>query len=60
MEGTHQFILNHTVTWVTSPQEFNTHWFYGLVGIGKMSLAHSIHERFQDPKHFSGAFFLLT
>ena len=51
------------MAWVTSPQEINeglwghTYWFYGLPGIGKTSLAHSICEKLHDRQHLAGAFF---
>ena len=57
MEGTRQFILNHTMDWVTIPQERNTYWFYGLPGIGKTSLAHSICAGLHDQQQLAGAFF---
>jgi len=57
MEGTRQFILDHTMAWVTNPQETNTYWFYGSPGVGKTSLAHSICEKLHNQKHLAGAFF---
>ena len=63
MEGTRQSILNEITAWVTEPQkrngtsQGNTYWFYGLPGIGKTSLAHSICENLHDQKHLAGAFF---
>jgi len=63
MEGTRQFLLNQVMAWVTDPQEGNdtprksTYWFYGLPGIGKTSLAHSICESLHHRKHLGGAFF---
>jgi len=63
MEGTRQSILNRIMAWVTDPQERNdapwknAYWFYGLPGIGKTSLAHSICEQLHDQKHLAGAFF---
>ena len=63
MEGTRQSILNQIIAWVANPQEGhnvpwrNTYWLYGLPGIGKTSLAHSICESLHDRKHLAGAFF---
>jgi len=57
MEGTRQFILNQIMDWVENPQEKNTYWFYGLPGVGKSSLAHSICENLHTQKHLAGAFF---
>ena len=63
MEGTRQSILNQTMDWVTKSEEENngsrknTCWFYGLPGIGKTSLAHSICEKLHEQKHLAGAFF---
>jgi len=63
MEGTRKTRLEEVVKWVANKPEGNdvlqnnTYWIYGLPGIGKTSLAHSIcaslHERWQ----LAGAFF---
>jgi Cdc6-like AAA superfamily ATPase len=48
MEGTRESILNQIMAWVTNglgQKESNAYWIYGLPGIGKTSLAHSICER---------------
>jgi DNA replication protein DnaC len=46
MDGTRQSRLNQITAWVTKhegqEEEGNTIWIYGLPGIGKTSLAHSI------------------
>src|SRR5258708_4387044 len=57
MAGTRQFILDQIVTWVANPQEQNIYWLYGLPGIGKSSLAHSICENLHTQKHLAAAFF---
>ena len=63
MEGTRQYILDQTMTWVAGPQEgidtprSNTYWFYGSPGIGKTSLAHSICASLHDREQLAGAFF---
>ena len=63
MEGTRESILNNIAAWATNgsgqnnvPQN-NIYWIYGLPGIGKTSLAHSICETFDDRKQLVGAFF---
>jgi hypothetical protein len=48
MEGTLRFTLDHTMAWVTNPQERNTCWFYGLPEIGEALLAHSIRAGLRD------------
>ena len=63
MDGTRQSLLNHIVDWVANKsgqenvQWSNTYWFYGLPGIGKTSLAHSICESLHERNHLAGAFF---
>ena len=57
ISGTRQFILNQIMAWVANPQERNTYWFYGLPGIGKTSLAHSICENLNTQNYLAGAFF---
>jgi chromosomal replication initiation ATPase DnaA len=48
MEGTRKVLLKEIMDWVASIPEQgdvlhrNTYWIYGLPGIGKTSLAHSI------------------
>ena len=63
MGGTRESILDEITAWVTNesgrdnvPQS-NIYWIYGLPGIGKTSLAHSICETFDDRKQLVGAFF---
>jgi hypothetical protein len=61
MEGTREHLLDQIITWVTNKSDQNdnrnTFWIYGLPGIGKTSLAHSICERLHDQNHLAGAFF---
>ena len=60
MEGTRGFLLNKIITWATaepSQNEVNTYWVYGLPGIGKTTLAHSISERLHEQKQLAGVFF---
>ena len=61
MGGTREALLSRVVTWATdeSAQKAGTNifWIYGLPGIGKTSLAHSICARLHDRKHLAGAFF---
>jgi hypothetical protein len=63
MDGTRKFCLKKIVDWVANkPEEkdllqSNTYWIYGLPGIGKTSLAHSICASLHDQKQLAGAFF---
>jgi hypothetical protein len=61
MEGTRQVLLNQIMDWSTRKlkqnNESNTYWIYGLPGIGKTSLAHSICASLHDRKRLAGAFF---
>ena len=58
MEGTRQSILDKVTTWVANGSgSVNTYWIYGLPGIGKTSLAHSICETLDDRNQLIGAFF---
>jgi hypothetical protein len=61
MEGTRESILDHTIAWVTNGLEQtdgkNTYWIYGLPGIGKTSLAHSICASLHKMEQLAGAFF---
>ena len=60
MEGTRESLLNHIMAWVTNKlekNEGNMYWIYGLPGIGKTLLAHSMCASLHEEKHFVGAFF---
>ena len=63
MEGTREAILNKIIDCVTTGSgqiddlQSNTYWIYGLPGIGKTSLAHSICERLNEQKQLVGSFF---
>jgi len=63
MDGTREFILDQIFAWVTNGpgqegvDQSTPYWIYGLPGIGKTSLAHSICERLDERKQFAGAFF---
>jgi len=63
MEGTRGYILNRVIAWVTNGLgqkdvlQSTPYWIYGLPGIGKTSLAHSICEKLDQRKQFAGAFF---
>jgi hypothetical protein len=61
MEGTRQFLLDEIMDWSTrklgQDDESNTYWIYGLPGIGKTSLAHSICASLHDRQRLAGAFF---
>jgi len=63
MGGTRESILNQIMAWVTNGpgrKDVNRsppYWIYGLPGIGKTSLAHSICEKLDERKQFAGAFF---
>jgi hypothetical protein len=58
MEGTRQSILNEVVAWVANGSgPSNTYWIYGLPGIGKTSLAHSICKTLDERNQLIGAFF---
>jgi hypothetical protein len=63
MEGTRKVLLKEIIDWVgrTSEQRDvlygNTFWIYGLPGIGKTSLAHSICANLHECEKLAGAFF---
>jgi hypothetical protein len=61
MDGTREFLLDQIINWSTrksgNNNESNTYWIYGLPGIGKTSLAHSICASLHDRKRLAGAFF---
>jgi hypothetical protein len=61
MKGTRESLLEHIIAWVTNTSEQkdkgNMYWIYGLPGIGKTSLAHSMCASLHEVKHLAGAFF---
>ena len=61
MEGTRKSLLEQIIAWVASgldqTEGRNIYWIYGLPGIGKTSLAHSICARLHDKDQLVGAFF---
>jgi len=61
IDGTRKSILEQIVSWVSDGLEQtdgrNTYWIYGLPGIGKTSLAHSICASLDDKEQLAGAFF---
>jgi Cdc6-like AAA superfamily ATPase len=63
MDGTRKSRLKEIVDWVSNKSEEkellqnNTYWIYGLPGIGKTSLAHSICASLHDQRQLAGAFF---
>jgi len=63
MEGTRKAILDQIIAWVTDGpgqggvDQSTPYWIYGLPGIGKTSLAHSICKKLDERKQFAGAFF---
>ena len=61
MEGTRKSLLEQIIAWVTNGSEQadrgNTYWIYGLPGIGKTSLGHSICANLHDEERLAGAFF---
>jgi len=63
MDGTRKSRLKQITDWVANKSEekdllqSNTYWIYGLPGIGKTSLAHSICANLHDQGKLAGAFF---
>jgi len=63
MDGTRKSRLKQITDWVANRSEekdllqSNTYWIYGLPGIGKTSLAHSICASLHDQGKLAGAFF---
>ena len=59
MEGTRRSCLKEIVDWVAKKDlvQSNAYWIYGLPGIGKTSLAHSICASLEDQGQLAGAFF---
>ncbi|KIM21959.1 hypothetical protein M408DRAFT_333160 [Serendipita vermifera MAFF 305830] len=67
MDGTRVAVINDIVTWATkslsedrTSQSSNVGgvlWLYGMPGIGKSSIAHSICHRLHESKQLGGSFF---
>ena len=61
MEGTRKSLLKEIKAWVTNGLEQavgkNTYWIYGVPGIGKTSLAHTICASLDDQGQLAGVFF---
>src|SRR5258706_5795698 len=58
MGGTRESILDEITAWVGNESgPNNTYWIYGLPGIGKTSLAHSICQTLDERNQLVGAFF---
>ena len=58
MGGTRESILNEITAWVTNGSGSNNiYWIYGLPGIGKTSLAHSICQTLDERNQLVGSFF---
>ena len=61
MGGTRELFLKQLMDWAIKgsgqKEESNTYWIYGLPGIGKTSLAHSICYSLNEGRNLSGAFF---
>jgi len=63
MKDTRKSRLKEIEEWVANISDekdllrTNTYWIYGLPGIGKTSLAHSICARLHDKRQLAGAFF---
>ena len=61
MEGTRKSLLEQIIDWATNGLEKtdgrNIYWIYGLPGIGKTSLSHSICASLHHKEQLAGAFF---
>jgi len=61
MKDTRKSLLENIIAWVANGLEQtdggNTYWIYGLPGVGKTSLAHSICASLDDKEQLAGAFF---
>jgi len=63
MDGTRHSLLTQIITWVTNKpgqtdvSQSNIYWIYGVPGIGKTPLAHSICGRLHYCEQLAGAFF---
>ena len=60
LDGTRTGLLKKITDWVVGQEDAthgNTYWIYGLPGIGKTSLAHSICAKLDYQKQLAGSFF---
>ena len=61
IDSTRKFLLNQVISWATKEpgqnEGSNTYWIYGMPGIGKTALAHSICATLHERNHLAGAFF---
>ncbi|KIM32011.1 hypothetical protein M408DRAFT_64178, partial [Serendipita vermifera MAFF 305830] len=67
MEGTREHIVNHIIGWATGsssqdlpPEKANVNgmmWVYGMPGIGKSAIAHSVCRLLHENKRLGGSFF---
>ncbi|PVF92501.1 WD40 repeat-like protein [Serendipita vermifera] len=64
MEGTREALLNSIVEWAVNPRTeeqksnaTNIYWLYGIPGIGKTSVSHSICARLHEKGRLGGSFF---
>jgi hypothetical protein len=67
MSGTREALLNTIVEWAVRPRPVETttgssrqdtvYWLYGIPGIGKTSMAHSICARLHKKERLGGSFF---
>ncbi|KIM31897.1 hypothetical protein M408DRAFT_327295 [Serendipita vermifera MAFF 305830] len=67
MEGTRKHIIDHIIEWATrsssqetSPESSNVDgmlWVYGMPGIGKSAIAHSVCRLLHESKQLGGSFF---
>ncbi|KIM31285.1 hypothetical protein M408DRAFT_256921, partial [Serendipita vermifera MAFF 305830] len=66
MKGTRTQVINDTILWATEKLNdgetghFNVNdllWIYGMPGIGKTAVAHSICHRLHESRQFGGSFF---
>ncbi|PVF92453.1 WD40 repeat-like protein [Serendipita vermifera] len=67
MDGTREALLNNIVEWALRPSAVTSvsqgagpesvYWLYGIPGVGKTSVAHSICARLHEKKRLGGSFF---
>jgi hypothetical protein len=64
MEGTREALLDNIVNWATNPRTeeegskaANVYWLYGIPGIGKTAVSHSICARLHEKRRLGGSFF---